>query len=64
MTELISTFSMLLFLAAFFSSAWDVYTYEQRQDAWEKAHPGSTYIRNYRKLMKQTDKARRMGGEV
>ena len=39
------------FWAALISIGYDIYTYEKRQTAWEKAHPGKMYIRNYHKLM-------------
>lgn len=42
-----------LLLLATISVAWDLYTYGDRQKKWEKAHPGQTYIRNYRKLIGQ-----------
>ncbi len=58
--------TLLLFIvfAPIFSVWWDAFTYTDRQDKWEKAHPGATYIRGYRKFEKQSRKARRLGGEV
>lgn len=44
------------------SVCWDLYSYEDRQKRWERAHPGATYIRGYRRFEKQSDKLRRMGG--
>ena len=64
MANLLDTIVVWLFLATIASVCYDVYTYETRQDKWEKAHPGATYIRNYRKFEKESLKARRMGGEV
>ncbi len=30
----------------------DYWTYEERQDRWEKLHPGEVYQRGFRKLNK------------
>jgi hypothetical protein len=38
-----------LTVAVWVSVAHDQFTYTARQDAWEKAHPGKTYIRHYRR---------------
>lgn len=52
--------SMLIWtlFALMISIVWDVYTYDKRQDDWEREHPGATYIRGYRKLTATERKAR------
>ena len=64
MIDFISTVALVLCLCALGSVLYDVFTYEERQLKWEKAHPGSTYIRGYRKFEQANVKASRMGGEL
>lgn len=64
MADVAQTIAVWLALAAMASAAYDIYTYEDRQTKWEYAHPGATYIRNYRKVMRKAERARRMKGEV
>lgn len=35
------------------SISWDVWIHTDRQDRWEKAHPDTTYVPHYRKLIKK-----------
>lgn len=55
---------MLLVLVTCGSIAYDVFTYEARQTKWERAHPGSTYIRGYRKFEKASMRAEKSKGQV
>lgn len=64
MADFFSTAAMLLVLVTCGSIAYDVFTYEARQTKWERAHPGSTYIRGYRKFEKASMRAEKSKGQV
>lgn len=43
----------LIILVTVGSVSYDVLFYEDRQDKWEKAHPGLRYQKDYRKYHKE-----------
>lgn len=54
---MIENFVTIVFITILFSALYsvglDLTGYSARQDEWEKAHPGETYIRGYRKLKRK-----------
>lgn len=54
---MIENFVAIVFITILFSALYsvglDLTGYSARQDEWEKAHPGETYIRGYRKLKRK-----------
>lgn len=53
-----------LVVFAFISVIYDLHTYEDRQTQWEREHPGAVYIRHYKRLERQSKRARRLRGEL
>lgn len=64
MADFISTAALILILVTCGSVVYDIFTYEDRQTKWERAHPGSTYIRGYRKFEKASARAEKAKGQV
>lgn len=50
MSELLSALALIAVLAAVGSVCHDLLSYSRRQDEWERAHPGATYIPHYKRL--------------
>lgn len=49
MSELIHTIALWTVFAAAGSVCYDFGTHTRRQNEWEHAHPGATYIRHYKR---------------